>query len=151
MTCILWPSVSIPVCYTLLPIVACSPEYLGYPNSEFLRERSDFHPTGVAEHISYPHAFLRVKEFLKNLLKALLLQHASHTSECRCHSILKTQSDLEIANALRLQLEAFWLGEPPFHAPVLDDDIMEWWMNLERGNSPRSNVIAVSHLFHSYP
>ncbi|KAF8182478.1 ribonuclease H-like domain-containing protein [Mycena galopus ATCC 62051] len=113
-----------------------------YPNAEFLRTRPD-RPIGVSEHVSYPHAFFRVKEFLKNVLKALLQQHASHTSDCRCHPILKTQSELDIANALRLQLEAFWLGEPPFHAPVIRDDIMEWWMNLERGNSPRSNVIAM--------
>ncbi|KAJ7463634.1 hypothetical protein FB451DRAFT_1180114 [Mycena latifolia] len=58
---------------------------------------------------------------------------------------LAGHSAVEIANALRLQLEAFWLGEPPFHAPVLKDDIMEWWMNLEQGNSPRSNVIAVNY------
>ncbi|KAJ7439427.1 ribonuclease H-like domain-containing protein [Mycena galericulata] len=95
-----------------------------YPNAQFLRERSDNRPNGVAEHISYPHAFFRVKEFLKRLLASVA-------------------SELEIVNALRLQLEAFWLGEPPFHAPVLKDDIMEWWMNLERGNSPRSNVIAM--------
>ncbi|KAJ7198848.1 hypothetical protein GGX14DRAFT_573290 [Mycena pura] len=116
-----------------------------YPNAEFLRDRSDEeHPQGVAAHILYPHAFFRVKELLKTVLKALLQQHASHDSgTCRCHPIFKTQSPLEIADALRLQLEAFWLGEPPFHAPVLKDDTMEWWMNLERGNSPRSNVLAM--------
>ncbi|KAJ6508735.1 hypothetical protein C8R45DRAFT_1208354, partial [Mycena sanguinolenta] len=113
-----------------------------YPNMEFLRTRSD-RPIGIPEHLAYPHAFFRVKEFLKHLLKALLNQHASHTSECRCHPILKNQSDVDTVNSLRLQLEAFWLGEPPFHAPVIKDDIMEWWMNLERGNSPRSNVIAM--------
>ncbi|KAJ7841629.1 hypothetical protein B0H14DRAFT_2586849 [Mycena olivaceomarginata] len=91
-----------------------------------------------------PTHFFRVKEFLKNRLKALLRQHASHTSDCRCHPILKTQSDRDTANALRLQLETFWLGEPPFHAPAIRNDIMEWWMNLERGNSPRSNRIAVN-------
>ncbi|KAJ7662395.1 ribonuclease H-like domain-containing protein [Mycena rosella] len=114
-----------------------------YPNAQFLRERSDIPPNGIADHISYSHAFFRVKEFLKRMLRALLQQHANHDSECRCHPILKTHSDLEIANALRLQLEAFWLGEPPFHAPVINDDTMEWWLNLERGNSPRSNVLAM--------
>ncbi|KAJ6602612.1 hypothetical protein DFH09DRAFT_805189, partial [Mycena vulgaris] len=113
-----------------------------YPNTEFLRKHSDTH-AGVAEHIPYPHAFVRVKEFLKQMLKVLLEQHKSHKDQCRCHPILKTQTDLEIANALRLQLEAFWLGEPPFHAPVMNGDIMEWWTNLGRGNSPRSNVIAM--------
>ncbi|KAJ7780625.1 ribonuclease H-like domain-containing protein [Mycena maculata] len=114
-----------------------------YPNTQFLRQRSDARPDGIAGHIAYPHAFLRVKEFLKHLLKALLQQHASHDNNCRCHPILKTQTALEVAESLRQQLEAFWLGEPPFHAPVLKDDTMEWWMNLERGNSPRSNVIAM--------
>ncbi|KAJ7461057.1 hypothetical protein FB451DRAFT_1181414 [Mycena latifolia] len=61
-----------------------------------------------------------------------------------CSRHFQYTSAVEIFNALRLQLKAFWLGEPPFHAPVLKDDIMEWWMNLERGNSPRSNVIAVN-------
>lgn len=119
------------------------PCFVGYPNVKFLRERSDERPPGVANHIPYPHAFFRVKEFLKALLKAILQQHASHDSNCRCHPLVKQLSPLEIADALRLQLEAFWLGEPPFHAPILDDDTMEWWINLERGNSPRSNVIAV--------
>ncbi|KAJ7639585.1 hypothetical protein B0H17DRAFT_1149189 [Mycena rosella] len=116
---------------------------IGYPNAQFLRERSDIPPNGIAEHISYPHAFFRVKEFLKCMLRALLQQHASHDSECHCHPILKTHLDLEIANVLRLQLEAFWLGEPPFHAPVINDDTMELWLNLERGNSPRSNVLTM--------
>ncbi|KAJ7479579.1 ribonuclease H-like domain-containing protein [Mycena latifolia] len=113
-----------------------------YPNTEFLRKHSDT-LAGVAEHISYPHAFFRVKEFLKQMLKVLLEQHKSHKCQCRCHPILKTQTDLEIANALRLQLEAFWLGEPPFHAPVMNGDTMEWWTNLGRGNSPRSNMLGV--------
>ncbi|KAJ7504072.1 hypothetical protein B0H11DRAFT_2353102 [Mycena galericulata] len=117
-----------------------------YPNDQFLRTRDgndNIRPNGVPEHISYPHAFLRVKEFLKTVLKALLEQHATHDSKCLCHPLLKTQSAAAIVDGLRLQLEAFWLGEPPFHAPVLKDDTMEWWMNLERGNSPRSNVLAM--------
>lgn len=81
------------------------------------------------------------------MLKALLEQHRSHKGQCRCHPILKSQSELKIDDALRLQLEAFWLGEPPFHAPVMKGDIMEWWTNLGRENSPRSNVIAVTCFF----
>ncbi|KAJ7668372.1 ribonuclease H-like domain-containing protein [Mycena polygramma] len=114
-----------------------------YPNTDFLRERTDSRPAGVPDYITYPHAFVRVKELLKSILKALVEQHASHKSDCLCHPLLKTMSPPDLANALRVQLEAFWLGEAPFHAPVLNDDTMEWWTNLERGNSCRSNVIAM--------
>ncbi|KAF8142436.1 hypothetical protein K438DRAFT_1946295 [Mycena galopus ATCC 62051] len=110
-----------------------------YPNAEFLRTRPD-RPIGVSEHVSYPHAFFRVKEFLKNVLKALLQQHASHTSDCRCHPILKTQSELDIANALRLQLEAFWLGEPPFHAPMLGVRIFGILVNSMPDERTNSNI-----------
>ncbi|KAJ7711180.1 ribonuclease H-like domain-containing protein [Mycena metata] len=114
-----------------------------YPNTEFLRTRSDSGPDGVPEHITYPHAFYRVKEFLKRLLRNLLQQHATHGQNCLCHPVLKSQKEFELADALRLQLEAFWLGEAPFHTPVFGDDTMEWWTNLEQGNSPRSNVLAM--------
>ncbi|KAJ6555261.1 hypothetical protein B0H10DRAFT_2241429 [Mycena sp. CBHHK59/15] len=41
------------------------------------------------------------------------------------------------------QLEACWQGEAPFHAPILNDNAMEWWENLEIGYSPRSGVLAM--------
>ncbi|KAF8147041.1 hypothetical protein K438DRAFT_1990009 [Mycena galopus ATCC 62051] len=37
-------------------------------------------------------------------------------------------------------------GEAPFHAPILNDNAMEWWENLEIGFSPRSGMLAV-HIF----
>ncbi|KAK7007106.1 ribonuclease H-like domain-containing protein [Favolaschia claudopus] len=114
-----------------------------FPNAEYLRPRpKDARPKDVPEHILYPHAFFRVKEFLKKVLRPLVELHETHDTTCRCHPVLKIP-DFDFSETLKLQLEAFWLGEPPFHAPVIGDDTMEWWTNLGIGNSPRSNVIAM--------
>ncbi|KAK6981126.1 ribonuclease H-like domain-containing protein [Favolaschia claudopus] len=114
-----------------------------FPNAEYLRPRpEEARPKGVPEHILYPHAFFRVKEFLKKVLRPLVELHETHDTTCRCHPVLKIP-DFDFSETLKLQLEAFWLGEPPFHAPVIGGDTMEWWTNLAIGNSPRSNVIAM--------
>ncbi|KAJ6479671.1 ribonuclease H-like domain-containing protein [Mycena sanguinolenta] len=117
----------------------------GYPNSEFLRERLPKRVEGVEEYIPFPHAFLRVKTFLRDMLKSLVDEHHRHTdkSKCLCHPILKTKSSSQLIIECKSQLNAFWLGEPPFHSPVIDGDSMEWWENLQHGQSPRSAVLAM--------
>ncbi|KAF8149606.1 hypothetical protein K438DRAFT_1988862 [Mycena galopus ATCC 62051] len=91
----------------------------------------------------------RVKAFIKSLLKGLIDQHQKHNSGCNCHPIFKRKTCLEIVRECQAQLEACWQGEAPFHAPILNDNAMEWWENLEIGYSPRSGVLAMLavHIF----
>ena len=120
----------------------------GYPNSQFLRKRFDAPLEPVDSQISFPHAFIRVKEFLKNMLRSLISEHEKHDSEmCHCHPILKTRSAAQLSSELKTQLDAFWLEEAAFNVPVKNDDIMEYWLMLEAANSPRSGVLAVEFGF----
>ncbi|KAJ7728047.1 hypothetical protein B0H16DRAFT_1470638 [Mycena metata] len=54
-----------------------------------------------------------------------------HDSGCNCHPIFKRKTSLEIVR------------RAPFHAPILNDDAMEWWENLEIGYSPCSGALAM--------
>ncbi|KAJ7832586.1 hypothetical protein B0H13DRAFT_2289066 [Mycena leptocephala] len=113
-----------------------------YPIGDYLRERVVPAPEAPT-HIKFSHAFLRVKAFIKTLLKGLIDRHQKHDSGCNCHPIFKRKTSLEIVRECQAQLEACWQGEAPFHAPILNDDAMEWWENLEIGYSPRSGVLAM--------
>ncbi|KAJ7195433.1 ribonuclease H-like domain-containing protein [Mycena pura] len=114
-----------------------------YPNDQYLRERKT-QADNTPDHIRFSHAFMRVKKFLRVLLKGLIDQHSAHaTSDCKCHPILKEKKPIEIVRECLAQLNAFWLGEAPFHTPVVDDDVMEWWENFEVGASPQSGVLAM--------
>ncbi|KAJ6580074.1 ribonuclease H-like domain-containing protein, partial [Mycena vulgaris] len=113
-----------------------------YPIGDYLRERVVPAPEAPT-HIRFSHAFLHVKAFIKTLLKGLIDQHQKHDSGCNCHPIFKRKTSLEIVRECQAQLEACWQGEAPFHAPILNDDAMEWWENLEIGYSPRSGVLAM--------
>ncbi|KAJ7208334.1 hypothetical protein GGX14DRAFT_301730, partial [Mycena pura] len=117
-----------------------------YKNDQFLCERFIEPSEAVERHIKFPHAFIRVKNFLKTLLQNLIAQHKKHKSagaECLCHPIVQTQSTNQLSMSLKLQVHAFWLGEAPFHTPVVNDDAMEWWENLAAGSSPRSDVLSM--------
>ncbi|KAJ7446301.1 hypothetical protein FB451DRAFT_1055250, partial [Mycena latifolia] len=117
-----------------------------YPIGDYLCERVVPAPEAPT-HIKFSHAFLRVKAFIKTLLKGLIDRHQKHDSGCNCHPIFQkkdiSKTSLEIVRECQAQLEACWQGEVPFHAPILNDAAMEWWENLEIGYSPRSGVLAM--------
>ncbi|KAF8200408.1 hypothetical protein K438DRAFT_2015690 [Mycena galopus ATCC 62051] len=63
--------------------------------------------------------------------------------------LVKKIAKLTLNTTLDAQLEACWQGEAPFHAPILNDDVMEWWENPEIGYSPHSGVLTMLavHIF----
>ncbi|KAF8206744.1 hypothetical protein K438DRAFT_1963056 [Mycena galopus ATCC 62051] len=79
------------------------------------------------------------------MLKALLDEHDWHPdkAQCLCHPILKNTPVQQIIEEFKTQLNAYWLGKPPFHSPVVGGDAMEWWEDLEVGRSPRSAVLEM--------
>ncbi|KAJ7217711.1 ribonuclease H-like domain-containing protein [Mycena pura] len=103
-----------------------------YKNPDFLRKRLDAPDAPVPEGILFPHAFLRVKTFLKKLLLDLINAHKAHVT-----------GEGELAVRLQKQLVAFWSSEAPFHADLIDGDIMEWLRNLALGGSARCDVLVM--------
>lgn len=47
----------------------------------------------------------------------------------------------DAAEEFVVQLTAFWKSERPFHTPVVDNDILKWWTNLQFDSNAR--VLAV--------
>ncbi|KAJ7193903.1 hypothetical protein GGX14DRAFT_587224 [Mycena pura] len=112
-----------------------------YPKERFLRMQKDEPASAVPNHIPFPHAYLRVKEFLKKILKSLHDAHEAHktngTSQtCSCHPLIKVLDQDVLNRRLASQLVACWLGEAPFHSDLIDNDINEWLRNLALGSSP---------------
>ena len=105
--------------------------------------------SAVPNHIPFPHAYLRVKEFLKKILKSLHDAHEAHktngTSQtCSCHPLIKVLDQDVLNRRLASQPVACWLGEAPFHGDLIDNDINEWLRNLALGSSPQCDVLVVS-------
>ncbi|KXN87127.1 hypothetical protein AN958_09181 [Leucoagaricus sp. SymC.cos] len=89
--------------------------------------------------MSYPAAFRRVKDFLKDMLRSLCDWAKEHPNEL--HDSLFRQSPSELSRALQSQLTAFWHGEYPFSVPMMSDsDPMAWWGSMLR--IPHAQVLA---------
>jgi len=95
----------------------------------------------VSSTMLYPHAYNRVKNYLKDMLRAQLARHKSHPGD-RIHPIFKELSPSQTVEDLRHQVEAFWRGEWPFDAPVKNGNSLAWWESLVM--HPHARVLAVS-------
>ena len=139
----------------LLLTVSITSALLGYPLSEYLRkpptitipaqnQQNTQRPAvgNVSSTIPYPHAYNRVKDYLKNMLRAQLARCKSHPGD-RIHPIFKELSPSQIVEDLRHQLEAFWRGEWPFDMPVKDGNSLAWWESLAMHRHAR--ILAVSN------
>jgi len=94
--------------------------------------------------LPYPHAYERVKDFLKNMLKAMV-EHIESNPEDPIHLILQELGAAQTVETLRHRLEAFWRNEWPFnnqHVP--NGNPLTWWENLQYHNHAR--VLAVSDI-----
>ena len=80
----------------------------------------------VLSTMHYPHAYNRIKDYLKDMLRAQLAHYKSHPGD-RIHSIFKELSPSQIVEDLHHQLEAFWRGEWPFDTPVKNSNSLAWW------------------------
>ncbi|KAG2116350.1 hypothetical protein BD769DRAFT_1778182 [Suillus cothurnatus] len=103
-----------------------------YPNSDFLKKPTAnattivipvlSQRTGQRTPLPYPHAYTRVKDFLKEKLQKDLSHYVANPD---------SYSAAEVASGLRHQLEAFWHGEWPFNQQVKDGNPLAWWESLQ--------------------
>ncbi|KAG2138776.1 hypothetical protein BD769DRAFT_1637810 [Suillus cothurnatus] len=96
--------------------------------------------TGQRTPLPYPHAYTRVKDFLKEKLQKDLAHYVANPDSVLATSIFKVLSAAEVASGLRHQLEAFWHGEWPFNQQVKDGDPLAWWESLQ--DHPHACVLA---------
>jgi len=89
-----------------------------------------------ARPISYPGAYKRVKDFLKDMLRPEVDRH-----ETKQIPTLKGLTSAEIVDGLRRQLDTFWRAEWPFDQQVNDHDPLAWWESLRYHTHAR--ILAV--------
>ncbi|KAG2079898.1 ribonuclease H-like domain-containing protein [Suillus cothurnatus] len=121
-----------------------------YPNSDFLKKPTAnattivipalSQRTGQRTPLPYPHAYTRVKDFLKEKLQKDLAHYVANPDSVLATSIFKVLSAAEVASGLRHQLEAFWHGEWPFNQQVKDGNPLAWWESLQ--DHPHARVLA---------
>jgi hypothetical protein len=129
-------------------------DLLGYPLSEYLKKLNTSTivipaannrnaPRGVTNSaISYPHAYSRVKNFLKDMLREILNYRQTHPDDL-ADPALKDLSPAQMVDGLKNQLGAFWHNEWPFNQPVNNGNPLAWWEALRY--HPHARVLAVRH------
>ena len=103
-------------------------------------------PNNVPPPIPYPHAYDRVKVYLKNMLREQLACCEAHPDD-RKHPIFREMDAAQIMDNLHHQMEAYWHNEYPFNIPVKDGNPLAWWKSL--GEHVRGHVLSV-HIMSSY-
>ncbi|KAG1891136.1 ribonuclease H-like domain-containing protein [Suillus subluteus] len=121
-----------------------------YSKSEFLKKPTVNMTTIVNPALSqrtsqrtplpYPHAYTRVKDFLKEQLQKDLANYVTNPDSALPASIFKVLSAAEIASGLRHQIEAFWCDEWPFNQQVKEGNPLAWWESLQ--NHLHARVLA---------
>ena len=125
----------------------------GYPISDFIIKPVVAPPTivippqnvssGHARHpLQHPCAYNRVKETLKQMLRAMLdyckmNPHATDTFA----QIVRENGAAATVDELRHQLDAYWCQEHPFNKVVKDGNTLAWWEAL--AHHPSAQVLAV--------
>lgn len=96
----------------------------------------------------YPRAYDRVKEYTKDLLKAMIAYQQQHP-ESNVEPLLKSLTPKELSIELKRQLEAFWRGQYPFNRPLTSSmDSLAWWLQFQE--HPDARVLAVKPFYTLY-
>jgi hypothetical protein len=79
----------------------------------------------------YPRAYEKTKDYLKNMLKQMLVHIEKFPGTGP--ELLRTLGPVDAAHELKNQLEAFWRGEYPFivSEEAKGKNPLEWWQHLE--------------------
>lgn len=95
----------------------------------------------------YPRSYDRVKEYTKELLKAMIACQQKYP-ESNVEPLLKTLTPKELSIELKQQLEAFWKGHYPFNRLLNTGmDSLAWWLQFQEHSDAR--VLAVK-LFYTH-
>ncbi|KAI0820926.1 ribonuclease H-like domain-containing protein [Irpex lacteus] len=118
-----------------------------YPISDYLLIPPTANPSITVPHpgidltMPYPRAYDRVKEYTKDLLKAMIAYQQQH-SESNVEPLLKSLTLKELSIELKRQLEAFWRGQYPFNRPLTSSmDSLAWWFQFQK--HPDARVLAM--------
>ncbi|KAJ6607061.1 ribonuclease H-like domain-containing protein [Mycena sp. CBHHK59/15] len=124
-----------------------------YPSSDFLKNTISVPNTGstssrkaaaplqdVAVPVRFPRAYERVKDFLKNMLRAMIDRLQTHPAE-PVHPVIQDLGPAETVKEFRRQLESFWRNEWPFNQAISDGNSLAWWKSLEQ--HPQARVLAI--------
>ena len=124
----------------MLNVTLCYP---GYPKGRYLKAAFSLpvNPAGGQRPIPYFNAYTRVKEFLKENLKSVIMCIQKYPDE-PVSGLFEDMDAQEAVQEFRCQLEAFWREEHPFKKPLTSNDPLAWWKSLL--THPDARVLAVS-------
>src|SRR5215468_10060533 len=85
---------------------------------------------GTTTQVPFPQAYKKIKDFMKTMLRNIIERMQTHPDE-KCNPLFKELGAVALVDQLRVQLEAFWLGQHPFNMPIRDGlNPLEWWKQL---------------------
>ena len=100
-------------------------------------------PKRIQHSLPHPRAYTRVKESLKQMLRAMLDRYKANPHATDAFSqIVREHGVAGTVDALRHQLDAYWRQEHPFNShAVKDGNTLAWWQVL--ASHPDAQVLAV--------
>ena len=124
---------------------------IGFSRKDFLKESINIliQPSGSGTTLSsaqnvYPHTFEKLRTFLRNMLRQLLLVIEDSDDPNVGNRSLRDKGPQNSVSSLSEQINLFWREEYPFR--VLDrekiTDPLKWWMDLAKHD--HANVLGVS-------
>ncbi|CDO74690.1 hypothetical protein BN946_scf184960.g4 [Trametes cinnabarina] len=116
-----------------------------YPVSDYLLIPPTAEPSitvprqGTNMTLPHPRAYDRMKEFVREALKAMYKRHDDHPEEhldCILVELGRNRASIE----LKQQLESYWLGLYPFDAAIGTRSTLAYWIDLKsHPNAPMTN------------
>ncbi|KAL7280348.1 hypothetical protein ACG7TL_005266 [Trametes sanguinea] len=90
--------------------------------------------------LPHPRAYDRMKEFVREALKAMYKRHDDHPEE-HLDRILVELGRNRASIELKQQLESYWLGLYPFDAPIGTRSTLAYWTDLK--SHPNARILAI--------